>query len=162
MDKETIQEINKVQKSSLSDSEKRSAIHSILKERDRKLYPGAVDRVEVSRIAKEMYLEVGNMDIDATTISDCIACTASKCREVLERKLQALPPAAPTSNTATVDAIIIPEGATNGDMIRALFPNVEITDKGFHNIAVTFGDYRNQMYPNRYDEEWWNAPYYKE
>lgn len=55
-----------------------------------------VGRAEVKKIAKEMYLEVANMDIDATTISDCIACTASKCREVLESKLQALPPVTPT------------------------------------------------------------------
>ena len=91
MDKETIQEITKVVKSPISDSMKRSAINSILRERDQKSYPGAVNRAEVKKIAKEMYLEVANMDIDATTISDCISCTASKCREVLERKLRALP-----------------------------------------------------------------------
>lgn len=50
----------------------------------------AVSRAEVKKIAKEMYLEVANMELDAKTISDCISCTASKCREVLERKLQAL------------------------------------------------------------------------
>ena len=50
----------------------------------------AVSRAEVKRIAKEMYLEVANMKLDVNTISDCISYTSSKCREVLERKLQAL------------------------------------------------------------------------
>lgn len=49
-----------------------------------------VERKEVKRIAKEMYLEVANMELDVSTISDCISYTSSKCREVLERKLQAL------------------------------------------------------------------------
>lgn len=49
-----------------------------------------VSRSEIKRIAKEMYLEVANMEFDAKTISDCISCTSSKCREVLERKLQTI------------------------------------------------------------------------
>lgn len=49
-----------------------------------------VSRSEIKKIAKEMYLEVANMELDVNTISDCISYTASKCREVLERKLQAL------------------------------------------------------------------------
>lgn len=63
---------------------------------DREPSEDYVGRAEVKKIAKEMYLEVGNMDIDATTISDCISCTASECREVLVRKLKALPPVTPT------------------------------------------------------------------
>lgn len=50
----------------------------------------AVSRAEVIKITKEMYLEVANMELDVKTISDCISCTSSKCREVLERKLQSL------------------------------------------------------------------------
>ena len=49
-----------------------------------------VSIAEVKRIAKEMYLEVANMKLDVNTISDCISCTSSKCREVLESKLQSL------------------------------------------------------------------------
>ena len=55
----------------------------------------AILRAEVKKIAKEMYLEVANMEIDVSTISDCISYTSSKCREVLERKLQALPSVTP-------------------------------------------------------------------
>ena len=51
----------------------------------------AISRQEVKKIAKEMYLEVANMKLDVSTISDCISYTSSKCREVLENKLQALP-----------------------------------------------------------------------
>ena len=50
-----------------------------------------VKRTEVKKIAKEMYLEVANMELDVKTISDCISYTSSKCREVFERKLKALP-----------------------------------------------------------------------
>ncbi len=51
-----------------------------------------------------MYLEVANMELDAKTISDCISYTSSKCREVLERKLQALPPVTPQEpNTWSLD-----------------------------------------------------------
>ena len=63
-----------------------------------------VSRSEIKRIAKEMYLEVANMEFDAKTISDCISCTSSKCREVLERKLQALPSVTPQEpNTWSLD-----------------------------------------------------------
>ena len=54
-----------------------------------------ISKAEVKKIAKEMYLEVANMELDVDTISDCISCTSSKCREVLERKLQALPSVTP-------------------------------------------------------------------
>ena len=54
-----------------------------------------VDRKEIKKIAKEMYLEVANMELDANTIFDCISCTSSKCREVLEEKLKVLPSVTP-------------------------------------------------------------------
>ena len=49
--------------------------------------------------------------------------------------------------------IEIPEGATNGDMIKAMFPNVDkykCTLLENHNKNVLFG------------EDWWNSPYRKE
>ena len=57
---------------------------------DQEYCEDVVRRAEVKKIAKEMYLEVANMELDVNTISDCISYTSSKCREVLERKLQAL------------------------------------------------------------------------
>ena len=62
-----------------------------------------VSRAEVRKIAKEMYLEVANMDLDVHTISDCISYTSSKCRQVLEKKLQALPPATSTDEGVWVE-----------------------------------------------------------
>ena len=61
-----------------------------------------VSRAEVKKIAKEMFLEVANMDLDIHTISDCISYTSSKCRQVLEDKLQALPSVKPTQCIAEV------------------------------------------------------------
>lgn len=61
-----------------------------------------VSRTEVKKIVKEMYLEVANMKLDVTTISDCISYTSSKCREVLERKLQTLPSVTPVSCIAKI------------------------------------------------------------
>lgn len=62
----------------------------------------AISRKEVKKIAKEMYLEVANMELDVSTISDCISYTSSKCREVLERKLQALPSVTPKQKTGEI------------------------------------------------------------
>ena len=55
----------------------------------------AVSREDIKKIAKEMYLEVGNMKLDVHTISDCISYTASRCRQVLVDKLNNLPPVTP-------------------------------------------------------------------
>ena len=43
-------------------------------------------------------------------------------------------------NAPTVSAVLIPEGATNGDMIKALFPQE--------------GDFETD-----FDAGWWNSPY---
>lgn len=52
--------------------------------------------------------------------------------------------------------IAIPDNATNGDMIKALFDIREIEEMK-HCVFVT-------IYPNydtRFIKEWWNAPYKK-
>lgn len=53
-------------------------------------------------------------------------------------------------------AILIPEGATNGDVIKAMFPNLKVEDNG-GSIYL--------HYPNGgwivIDKDWWNAPYKK-
>ena len=61
----------------------------------------------------------------------------------------------------TLDAIVIPRGATNGDMIKAMFPNIEFTDMAFtvHAEAkVTSNGVKGGI---SYDfwKYWWNAPY---
>ena len=59
----------------------------------------AVSRADVKKIAKEMYLEVGKMELDVHTISDCVSYTASKCRQALVDKLNSLPPVLPKQKT---------------------------------------------------------------
>lgn len=60
----------------------------------------------------------------------------------------------------TVNAIEIPENPTNGDMVKAIFPDTEIEgigDEGaIQSIAVSIG------YGTSYFAlDWWNAPYKK-
>ncbi len=58
--------------------------------------------------------------------------------------------------------IPLPDGATNGDVIKALFPNVPVDN--FFQDTISF----YPLMPNgltdeiHFDECWWNAPYKKE
>lgn len=57
-----------------------------------------------------------------------------------------------------ISAIPIPEGATNGDMIKAMFPNGKEYDNDGdvrYEIEIDF-DYSFCSY---FDGVWWNAPY---
>ena len=72
------------------------ALNIAIQELEQQPCDDCVSRAEIKKIAKEMYLEVANMDLDVHTISDCISYTSSKCRQVLEDKLQTLPPVTPT------------------------------------------------------------------
>lgn len=74
----------------LTSSKIKKAIENLPKVKPQEPCEDVISRAEVKKIVKEMYLEVASMELDAKTISDCISCTSSKCREVLERKLQAL------------------------------------------------------------------------
>ena len=59
----------------------------------------------------------------------------------------------------TVNAIPIPEGATNGDMIKALFPNLRVEDNG-GSIYLRYPDGGWIVYDRKW-WNWWNAPYKK-
>lgn len=51
----------------------------------------------------------------------------------------------------------IPDNATNGDVIKAMFPNADIE---IHNITVyVIFDMRSNVIS--FDLDWWNAPYQK-
>lgn len=54
-----------------------------------------------------------------------------------------------------VDFIEILEGATNGDMIKALFPNISVYE---HGNGATYSV--NNEY--NFNSTWWNSPYRKE
>ena len=61
-------------------------------------------------------------------------------------------------------AICIPENATNGDMIKTVFPGCEdwkATIKPATGEAhdTHFVQLPNNMTINKLDESWWNAPY---
>lgn len=56
----------------------------------------------------------------------------------------------------TLDTIELPENATNGDMIRAMFPNAEI-DANPYSPSVDI--YVGGILMMRVDRNWWNAPY---
>ena len=50
------------------------------------------------------------------------------------------------------NAIIIPKGITNGDIIKALFPNI-YTQRGEYDVFTTLDDCTTFTY------DWWDAPY---
>ena len=54
-----------------------------------------------------------------------------------------------------VDFIEIPEGTTNGDMIKAVFPNISVYE---HENGATYSI--NNEY--NFNSTWWNSPYRKE
>lgn len=60
-------------------------------------------------------------------------------------------------NTQIHNTIVVPENATNGDVIKAMFPNIKLEEicEGdiWFNIDNTI---------TVFHEEWWNAPYNKE
>ena len=57
-----------------------------------------------------------------------------------------------------VNAVPIPDNATNGDVIKAMFPNVEF--KNDHQFTV-WGYINGGDCIVKYDIDWWNAPYKK-
>jgi len=59
-------------------------------------------------------------------------------------------------NQPMVDAIIIPDGATNGDMIKEMFPNAEYGKDELGNMFVISSA---QLGYIAFRECWWNAPY---
>ena len=62
----------------------------------------------------------------------------------------------------TVNAIIIPENATNGDMIKVMFNPYSVKDYGYEvYVNLTEEDYKKDIF-QKYLSEWWNSPYKRE
>ena len=61
-------------------------------------------------------------------------------------------------DTPIHNAIIIPKEVTNGDMIKAIFPSVDVKEKN-NGYEVYFGIGTAIQY---FNHQWWNAPYKKE
>lgn len=60
-------------------------------------------------------------------------------------------------NLPKADVIEIPDNATNGDMIKAMFPDLEVEIEG--NYITCWIDEHRWV---GFDLSWWNAPYKKE
>ena len=65
-----------------------------------------------------------------------------------------------------VNVIPIPDGSTNGDMIKAMFHNCECSVHEYMGIKcgidVKIYFYENQYFTVWFPTNWWNAPYKKE
>lgn len=59
--------------------------------------------------------------------------------------------------------IEIPNNATNGEVIRALFPQAEVKEcyKDIYEEPHLYRVYKLDIYPTEFTEEFWNAPYKK-
>ena len=54
------------------------------------------------------------------------------------------------------DTIVIPSGATNGDVMKAIFDIVKSIDHLWGEVSCTFSGDSNTHF---FDSSWWNAPY---
>lgn len=59
-------------------------------------------------------------------------------------------------NKITVNAIKIPANATNGDVIKAIFPNYESRYDPDYEIITGHLD---KTHRHNFELEWWDAPY---
>lgn len=65
------------------------------------------------------------------------------------------------NHARTINAIVIPKNATNGEVIMAMFDCQEDEKQwGNDTILVTFKGKNNPSH--NFDLDWWNAPYKKE
>lgn len=58
-------------------------------------------------------------------------------------------------NAPSVPAIPIPEGATNGDILKRLLYGKTIITEFIHDVNISV----NNTVVGQFDMEWWNAPY---
>ena len=61
---------------------------------------------------------------------------------------------------AICDGIILPDNATNGDVIKALFPLIKVQreiSSTSDNIVVRDNSFLGAV--NRFHTDWWNSPY---
>ena len=64
------------------------------------------------------------------------------------------------NSAQTVDAVVIPKNATNGDVIKLVFPNIEIADTEVLKHVYTSVPYGELVGANiDCMRDWWNARY---
>ena len=58
------------------------------------------------------------------------------------------------------DAVPIPNNATNGDMIMAMFPHIKVRNSYYTYCVEVKLDYHSQHDTGLlFDKKWWNTPY---
>jgi hypothetical protein len=63
----------------------------------------------------------------------------------------------------TADVISIPEGATNGDMMKAMFPDAKVNNTKYSYVVEVKLPYHSKYDTGLlFDKDWWNAPYKRE
>ncbi len=82
--------------------------------------------------------------IDADAIN--VKSEIESVREVVEIILDEAP---------TLNAIVIPENVTNGDMVKAMF-DVEIVDDFYQSVGIKLN---GSNYYIQFNKDWWNASY---
>lgn len=63
------------------------------------------------------------------------------------------------------DMIQIPQNATNGDVIKAMFPQIEVehNNSGIHDLMNVYNlDSNKVQFPTPLFTDWWDAPYKSE
>lgn len=55
--------------------------------------------------------------------------------------------------------IVIPKRATNGDVVKLMFPEVQIDKEAVKELDVVRVFLDNKYVPNYFTNEWWNAKY---
>ena len=85
-----------------------------------------------------------NLEVDAISRADAIRVASGYCHPSnIAKELMKLPP---------VNVITLPDDATNGDAILAVFPDTEYyRNNGIINTDIDDG--------TLFDEDWWEAPY---
>ena len=61
--------------------------------------------------------------------------------------------------------IQIPQNATNGDVIKAMFPQIEVehNNSGIHDLMNVYNlDSNKVQFPTPLFTDWWDAPYKSE
>jgi hypothetical protein len=89
------------------------------------------------------------MDINKDILTDVKGTDFDRARNIV-RSYQA------TIADAIQNSIVLPEGATNGDMIKAMFPNVECKEDILGNVFIVSDAQLGYIVLR---ESWWNAPY---
>lgn len=59
----------------------------------------------------------------------------------------------------TINAIVIPKGATNGDMIKALFPEWKVEHIRKMSGRDRYDCHIDNINRIRFDDDWWNSEY---